>query len=462
MSSSPTPVRRLPRRRPAIAATVGAALLAGCGVLNPVPETALTTRLWPQRPATQQTAQASGTAGTGTDAGCTDAGIYVGGLDLAMCEVDLRRRAYLRHGADVINTEANYNALLWPLGAAAVHEKLRGAPNAKLLLPAVLASASYGFLKAGIPERQKLYLTASRQLACAVVAAGPDLYLEKEIEQQTGTPMVSPYSLRGALVQLGIAINAYEDARAELLAALRPNPGKPAVPAAAKSSNVYDKWRSKGGGGRAAVTGSDTRPQVAAQTLARLKHAREQLALGQALLRRLQSGAPALALQARAAQIDAQLQQQLADKALPLESPASAADSFKTLTRAMLTLQASIEQASNPTPPDPLDAALPVDIADGLDADSQQQLRQFQQVQAPSLRKRAQHVSDWLARHLAGRADTAAMLEQSGCTAGGADAAALQAATAGVAAAVQKAAASSAARPATSNSPASGTALDKP
>jgi len=399
---------------PLAVAALALAGLTACGVLDPVPTDAGTTRLWPpQRPASTPTqAQRSTTADTAPSAAdaagaCSAIDSFVGGLGSAMCEADQRRLAYLGRSAAVVNGVANYNAALWPLGAAAVHEKLRGAPNRNLLLPATLAAAAYGFVNAGIPAREKVYIEASRQLACAFASAAPDLYLPSEIDPAVAMPHQSPPALRPALSQLGMQIRAYERARVALLADLQPRAGSAAV-AAPRNGNVFDKYAAQGGG-RAAVKGDDKREQVAAQTRARLVHARAQLAAGQALLQRLDSGAPATALRGRMAAIDAIVHQQLAEAAPKPTNPASAAADFKGIANAIVTLQASID-ATAPvadSPPDPLEAALPAALYGGLDTTSADALRQFQKTHAADLRMRVQDVADWLARHAAVRQEAA-------------------------------------------------------
>jgi hypothetical protein len=324
----------------------------------------------------------------------------------------------------VVNGVANYNAAMWPLGAAAVYEKLRGAPNRNLLLPATLAAASYGFVTAGIPAREKIYVEAARQLGCAIVSAAPDLYLESDVDPKQAEPNQSPPALRPSLIELAQQIAAYDRKRADMLADLQPRRGTAAV-TVKPSSNVFERWSQPAGGGRAAVRGDDKRSMVAAETRARLVHARAQLAAGQALLRRLESGATAMALRGRMALTDATVHKQLADQAPAPSNPASAAADFKTLTGALLTLQAAAE-ASAPAAgaaPDPLETALPATVFDGLDTNSAKAVRQFQKAQAAALRDRVQAVSEWLARHATGRQEVAQSLEQAGCTPRGEDAA---------------------------------------
>lgn len=465
-----------------------AALLAGCGVLNPVPEPALDAGLLPsglRLPPDVMAGQATlgskaatstgGPNGTAANAGpCASAGDYVGGLGLAICSVDASRLDLQRRGAEVVNGQVNFNAMQWPLGAAAVFEKLRGAPNRALLLPAVMAAGAYGFVTSGIPERQAIYLAASRQLACAVVAAGPDLYFQHEIDTRVGAPLQSPPPLRQALVQLEIQINETVRARTHLLAVARPRPGVAGKAATPKSANTFDLWQPKPNGGRAAQPGADSREQLRRETAARLALAREQLDLGGKLLRRLDSGAPAAALLARAARIDADLQKALAAKApLPAE-PASTARRF--IAQVPLSLQGAADDAAAP---DPMDPALPDGVADGLDAGSQQALRDYQTQHAASLLQRTLAVAAWMARHRSARSDITDTLTAAGCTSSGAaeDAAALavqaaNAATAAAQSAAQSAARSAASaksatattttgstsRPATSNTSAAGTA----
>lgn len=407
-------------------AILAAGSLIACGVIDPVPAESSATRLWRAPPVSGKAAEAGGgsaSKGTGTataDASaCPDDSEFIGGLGAAICEADQRRLAYLQRSATAINSIANYNAMLWPLGAAAVHEKLRGAPNSKLILPAVLAAASYGFINAGIPKREAIYIEAARQLGCAIVGAGPDLYRWSEVDpQNVAVPHQAPHALRPALSQLALHIKSYDEARADLLADLQPRAGKPAVAGAPRSNNVFERWTAPpSGGGKAAVKGADKRPEVAAETRARLVHARAQLAEGHVVLRRLEGGATATALRGRIALIDATVHKQLAEQAPAPTSPASAASDFKTLARAIVTLQASAD-ASEPTSakPDPLETALPHTVYDGLDAKSADALRKFQKVHAAPLRNQVQAVGDWLARHATTRQEVAQTLEASGCT----------------------------------------------
>ncbi len=405
--------------------------LTSCGVLDPVPVESGTTRLWSPPPRKASTATGADKAGAATplsenadSAACSATSRFIGGLDLAICEADQRRLAYLQRSAAVVNGVANYNAAMWPLGAAAVYEKLRGAPNHNLLLPATLAAASYGFMTAGIPAREKIYVEAARQLGCVIVSAAPDLYRLGDVDPELAVPHQSPPALRPALNQLALQIAAYDRERADMLADLQPRRGTAAV-TVKPSGNVFERWSQPAGGGRAAVKGDDKRNMVAAETRARLVHARAQLAAGQALLRRLEDGATATALRGRMALIDATVHKQLADQAPAPSSPASAAADFKSLTGALLTLQAAAE-ASAPAAsaaPDPLETALPAAVFDGLDPNSAKAVRQFQKTQAAALRDRVQAVSDWLARHATGRQEVAQSLEQSGCTPRGEDAA---------------------------------------
>lgn len=414
------------------AAVLAAAGVAACGVIDPVPAESSATRLW-RPPPMQGAASASGT-GTGTGkidgqstsaadaAACADDKHFVGGLGGAICEADQRRLAYLQHSAAVVNGVANYNAMLWPLGAAAVHEKLRGAPNSKLILPAVLAAAGYGFISSGIPKREAIYIEAARQLGCAIVGAGPDLYRWNEVEPlHQAVPHQAPHALRPALSELALQIKHYDAARADLLADLQPRPGKPAVVGAPRSNNVFERWTPPaGGGGKAAVKGDDKRPQVIAETRARLVHARAQLSAGHAVLRRLEGGAAATGLRARIAVIDATVHKQLAEQAPPPASPASSAAAFK----AALVAQASADDAAlaAAAAPDPLETALPHSVFDGLDSKSADALRKFQKVHAAALRNQVQMVSDWLSRHAAARQEVEQTLLASGCTTKGEDA----------------------------------------
>lgn len=106
-------------------------------------------------------------------------------LGVVMDKQEIRRRQVLGRASEVVNLQASYNTLIYPFGAIAVYEKLRGAPNRNLLLPAVVGTAIYAMLGAGIPDRDKLYVQTGGELLCSLTWHGQWLYLDNDI---TGGP----------------------------------------------------------------------------------------------------------------------------------------------------------------------------------------------------------------------------------------------------------------------------------
>jgi len=388
-------------------------LLTGCTIVQPVPESAQGGRLSSRlSDATARAADPAASAAAAKE--CDGPSAYAGRLDLAICDADARRLSYVRRSADVLNQTATYNALLWPLGAAGLYEKLRGAANSSLLLPAAVAAGAYGFISSGVPDRQRNYLAAARQLSCAIVASGVDLYATGEVDSDAhdrhALRLASPMPLAAAVSDLRLQIGQYEQGRADVLAQLKPRPGS----AAQASTNFFDAAALRHNGGGGGSQRSDSRALVRGETRARLNHAYAELGRAQALLRRLSSGAASRALRAEAARVDAELQERLALKAAPPADPASVAVSLLATQRSLLQLQAG-RDTQTPTV-DVLEPALPPEAYDGLDAGSADKLRGFQRQHAALLRAAQAEVADWLARHEAGRRDVDIALVQAGCT----------------------------------------------
>lgn len=422
--SKPSPRRRVvPARRRWLAA-LALLGLTSCGVFTPVPEmapNALSPWLPPEVAGSSDPAASAAQAGT-----CRSAPPHLdfaGGLGQAICELDARRLSYLRLSANELNTTSTYNAMLWPLAGGMLYELLRGAPNSNLLLPSVVAATSYGMMNSGIPGRQQIYLAASRQLACAIVASGADLYpaTEVRVEAKAWAPPPRPAPLAAAVVALRSQIDVYESERARLLADAMPRPGTRAEPV-----DSYSAARNRFSGAAAGGSkGGDSRPMLSDQTRVRLTEARKHLVEGQALLRWL-DGRAAAALRGEGARIDAALHEQLAAKAPPLAVPASVTASLADLQKGMLKLQSGAEGGGEGAI-DPSEAALPSAVFDGLSDPTRKALRTFQSEQGIPLRRATQDVADWIARHKTGQAEVKALLAQIGCNPAAPPAAALPA-----------------------------------
>lgn len=406
--------RRLRRRDGSHRLSIGLVALActACTLFEPVPPEARSARLW--QPAGRD-AGAIRSAEAGSE--CESPSRFAGDLDLAICVADAQRLAYVEHAAVVLNAEASYNALLWPLGAAAVYEKLRGAGNRSLLLPAALASASYGLMTSGIPDREANYLAAARRLACAIGAAGADLYPRTHVDTrawpywQPESPSLVP--LEPAVTTLRTAVANYEAERTLLLADAKPRPAS-----ATRSSNVTYLDAVFALTGRGGAAGRNSVPQLEAETKAKLAGARKRLAQGDALLRRLQSGAAAQSLRQEAADVEAELQQQLAAKAPPPALPANVAATLVANTQAVVQLQGAVAERDGEAL-DAGDAALSSKALDGLHPDTAKRVAAFQRDQAVPLWRALLPVDEWLARHAAERDELARTLAAAGCVAAG-------------------------------------------
>ena len=173
----------------AVAEVFAAAGLLSCTLLQPVPQADEkgffgTTA---SKPAAAASAGSSTAPSEASTADCLSRGAalpaacFADGLGVVMDQTEAKRRALLNSAREVVNNQVAFNALLYPFGAAAVYEKLRGASNHNLLLPALLGSAAYGFMGAGIPEREKQYLQAANELQCSLAWHGQWLYLDSEI-----------------------------------------------------------------------------------------------------------------------------------------------------------------------------------------------------------------------------------------------------------------------------------------
>jgi len=375
-------------------------VLAGCTIVQPVPPSvggagAGGMMSW-SRPA----------PGDATPE-CIDRDQFVGGLGEAMCELDAQRIALVRLSADAINEVATYNALLWPLGAGMLYEPLRGAPSSNLLLPAVLMAGAYGFINSGIPGRQQAYLTAAGSLGCAILGASVDLVRKPKSPGPADVATADVVGDATRVLALREQTGVFEKERIKLLSGLRPRASVAGRPAASWADSVTRKHASTGGG---AVSGSDTRAQVASLTLAQLDTAHATIGQGTALQRRIDGAA--MRLRAQRSRIEGVLQDTLASKAPPPADPVSVANSLFANANKLLNLQ------STAVPPAaPRDAALPPSVFDGLDKDSRARVEAFQKDHAAPLRSAERAVQEGVDGHAARLRTLVPLLEEAGCAA---------------------------------------------
>ena len=244
------------------------------------------------------------------------------GLGTMMDRQEARRRELLANAREVVNLQASYNALIYPFGAVAVYEKLRGAPNHSLLLPAVLGSAIYGLLNAGIPERDKQYLQAASELQCTLAWHGQWLYLDSEVNDAAGVPQ----TLAQIETTLTATLHAFHAKRAVLVTTLKGKPGSGAAAGALE--------RVKSGGGTA---GKDTTPQVRQWLGQQGKQAQATVMAVRQL--RADMADAALRLSQDADQIRAELQRRVGEKLPALAVPKDVAEFLAAPNRPFATAQ---------------------------------------------------------------------------------------------------------------------------
>lgn len=288
--------------------------------------------------------------------------------------VDKERLAYLNKAREVSNDNATYNALMYPFGAAAVYEKLRGAPNRKLLLPAVLAAGLYGFMNSGVPDREKQYLRAAAALQCAILRQAQYLYRRGEVEVDTAGPQ-PPAVLQTLDKQLQTQIDTFESARIDLLVSLQPAaPVIPLGPAGAIE-------RRKSGGGGAAAPTIDLRGDVIQRTQDQLQVANKTLTSLGDLRSDIRFAAWRLVQDVQSLSVS--IQKDLSDKVPAPKDPFVIAKDFRD--RAVALAQAGEQD----TPL--MDAVMPADKLKRLDAKSAKTVLDFAKTSGVPLKK------DWAA-----------------------------------------------------------------
>ena len=207
---------------------------------------------------------------------------FAGGLGLAMDALDARRIELVGLAAQVSNGNATYNALLYPAGGVAIFEKLRGATNRNLLLPAVGAASLYGFMNSGVVDRERHYLRAAGELHCAIVRSASWLYPQSQIiadARAAHRPGVEVQALETVLDKLRGALAVFARKRVKLLGELEPVAAKaPATPA----NSVSAREDAAAGRGRGGSAGSDSRQEINQRT-------RRQLESAQAVLEELRA-----------------------------------------------------------------------------------------------------------------------------------------------------------------------------
>ena len=331
---------------------------------------------------------------------------YYGDLARAIWETDLRRRKLVAMGTEKAQIANLYNALLWPLGAILITKKIHN-PDWSTLDTAAVATAGYGLLNSGIPERDKLYLRAASRMACSMVTFEPLLYHNDEIhrgDKDGSTIFKEPVVLEERIEFLRLAIQDFEAQRDVLVATLKAKPAKPAPPA--NPSSIAAIRALALGNKAAAGTPAGDLPgflssfqgetdRLLTNARAQLLEVRKTLALlhtsgkrlrqlrGRidfALTEALVAGTPALVSpEARAREIASALQSQLtASKAF--------SDKISTLVKQSGTSQTALWTLTDPR-------------LQALDATSQENVREFWRSYRLDLLDAQQRIADWMGNY---------------------------------------------------------------
>lgn len=327
---------------------------------------------------------------------------YAGGLGAMVWRVEQRRIELAQQAADVTNTATTYNALLWPLSLLAIISKLN-TPSESLAAPAAIGITSYGFLSQGIPERDKLYLHASRTLACAVLGSSVFLYRREEIsnafsDQRTLQDLeqlsYTDLPLDSAHRVLDDALRAYRTARRDLLNAVPP----PRTVSGTQTANSAERRSLEARGQyRGASTQKDQRVAISTHTDKQLRNASMALAKLEQLRRRVLNEASQL--QARWQRVEHGLQFELSARTPDLKRFDAVLSDFQTdagankpPTTTAPTADSASGQGRGAEAVDDLDWTLPPSLAAQVPKTMQKELAAFdtQALQLQQARGQAQ------------------------------------------------------------------------
>ncbi len=321
---------------------------------------------------------------------------FAGGLGLAMDALDARRIELVGLAAQVSNGNATYNALLYPAGGVAIFEKLRGATNRNLLLPAVGAASLYGFMNSGVVDRERHYLRAAGELHCAIVRSASWLYPQSQIiadARAAHRPGVEVQALETVLDKLRGALAVFARKRVKLLGELEPVAAKaPATPA----NSVSAREDAAAGRGRGGSAGSDSRQEINQRTRRQLESAQAVLEELRALRARIaESG---LRLRAQATALEQDFQRQLSERVAQPASPDKVAKEIKAFASAMVTLQADASRPARASPEE-LDPVFPPALEKGISAQKRPKLQNFAEDYGVALALTRENAQAWLDAH---------------------------------------------------------------
>ncbi len=335
---------------------------------------------------------------------------FHGGIGRAMWEADQWRRELVALSVERTNLNAMYNALLWPLGSFFLAKKVRE-PGWRTIDAAAFATASYGLLNSGIPDRDKVYARVATRMACSMAEAEAEVY-QLGLVREAGDP-----GLVALTAALGDAIAAHEQARTRVLLSLQRKPSPP--PARAGRTDV-EKTRllALGRGGGAAAPPPGPTQAFTDSTAALLKKAKDEWAAADRLASAL--GDAGERLKQRRMTLNGALEQGLAGRAAEPRNPFDTArDITQAFEQGIAAERRFISRATGQSGSTPAPAWLPTPAQlAGVTEASAREVRGFWLAQHQQLERQVALTAHWREVHEARVRSARSHATDLGCTEG--------------------------------------------
>lgn len=367
--------------------------------------------------------------------GAQDLDVFAGDLGNALWEMDERRRELAGYVIEHGNVTSAYDALLWPVGAYVINKKYRDRSwSARDAI--VLAATSFGLMKSGIPDRDKLYLSSANEMLCLIVKAEADLYLKTALTSakfeslSTGDPSSTdsmqvvatnyevsdqPRLIPDRIKTLEWQLRLFETKREAMLINLQLN-AKPTAPAAPKVDLNHRVNEARGIKFTAPSAPPDPSSDIARVTLAMAQSARQDLQLLQEAHRRIQRSG--LELRLRRSRMEAALVQGLSER-VELKNPFDIAKELNGVISAQRAAEQRLSETLGKAQNGRSDEADWLPTAEKLKALSNgDTVSQFWKQQVPLLRQARQPVQAWLAEDRRRTAEARSTAKDLGCDGG--------------------------------------------
>ncbi|MBT9487345.1 MAG: hypothetical protein IV093_07520 [Rubrivivax sp.] len=333
---------------------------------------------------------------------------FHGGLGRAMWEADEWRRELVTLSVERTNLNTAYNALLWPLGSFFLAKKVRE-PAWRTIDTVAFATATYGLLNAGIPERDKIYARVATRMACAMAEAEAEVYPQGLAPDDGGPGLLA---LNAALAR---AITDHAQARTRVLLSLHL---KPKAPVQRGQTEVQRTRLSAIGQGGAPVPLPDPTQAFTDSTAALMKKANDEWAAATRLAREL--GGAGTRLRQRRGTLNSALEQALAGRAAEPRNPFDAAREIaQAFEQGIAAERRFVSRATGQSGAAPATAWVPTPARlAGLTVDSAQAVKDFWLHEQARLEQQAALTAHWRTQHAARVLSARNHAADLGCTEG--------------------------------------------